>query len=503
MWPFCWPVRQSSGLSNAVADPQTYQVDAVSAERAPTPDGERIFPSFGSFFYTLMALAAAIWVVLVGSAIPAVGDTKLGIIGFACGTVIGTALVVCSVALPAFRYGIDSIDISKASLGIRGSGIALVGLIVMGIGWAGVALALVARGSATLLANMGGDHGDVDERLVVAIALLLIPLFYLLVRHGLDTIRRVNQLAGPALLILACVSLALLWRRYGSDNLMQQNVPADQALTTDRLKAFAYAMEFGVTMALSWWPYMGGLYRFLRYRRHAVGPAILGGSLIGTTLSASVAALATVHLGSPDPVVWLVALTGPAIGPVLVGIVLLLSIPAICLLLYFVASAAQQLRSLARTPWNARVVVALAPLALVGFNTSWTLAHVVTVATFGSLVFISICGIVLADFWVLRRGRLDLPHIFVDGVEGHYWYKGGVNWAAMLTIAAGCAAYLYLYDPISLSARTAFRYAGAALPVMTGSALLYLLLMKLAPKARDVESRGQASPERAIVRVGL
>ena len=481
-----------------MTDPVAAQGNAVAGERAPTLDGERLFTSYGSFFYTLTALAAAIWVVLVGGAIPAVGDTRLGIIGFACGTVIGTALVVCSVALPAFRYGVDSIDISKAALGIRGSSIALIGLIVMGLGWAGVALALVARGFATVLASVGHLDGTVVEPTVLAVGLLLIPLLYVLVRHGLDVIRRINQIAGPALLLLACVSLALLWRRYGSAELLRPNVPEAQALTTDRLKAFAYALEFGVTMSLSWWPYMGGLYRFLKFRRHAVGPIMLGGSLVGTTLSASVAALAAVHLGSPDPIVWLVALTGPVIGLVLVGVVLLLSIPAICLLVYFVASAAQQLRPLARSSWSTRVILATAPLALVAFNTSWTLSHVVTVATFGSLVFFSICGIVLVDFWVLRRGQLELPHLFVENADGHYWYTGGVNWVAMLTVAAGGAAYLFLYDPVSLAARSAFRYAGAALPVMAGSALLYLMLMRVFRR-----KAGNANPGVEVVKVGF
>lgn len=476
---------------------------AAASERAPTLEGERLFTSYGSFFYTVMAIAAAIWVILVGSAIPAVGDTGLGLIGFACGTVLGTGLVAGSVGLPALRYGVDSIEISKAALGIRGSVLALIGLIIMGLGWSGVALALIARGSAGLIASLRGEFGAVDETTARVVGLLLIPLLYLLVRHGLDLIKRINDVAGPALLLLACFSLFMLWRRYGFGGLLGPNVPASQALTTDRLKSFAYAIEFGITMSVTWWPYAGGLYRFLRNRRHAVGPFVTGGALAGTTLSAAVAALASVHLGSPDPVVWLLALNGPVLGPLLVIIVLLLSLPAICLLIFIVASAAQQLPPLARTSRNTRVLLAAVPLTLVALNTSWTLSHVVTVATFGSLVFFGICAIVLVDFWVLRKGSIELPHLFVDDSAGHYWYTGGINWAAMLTIALSCGAYLYLYDPISLSARYAFRYAGAALPVMAGSALLYLLAMRMLPQRRPDAGTDTAERESQSLKVGL
>jgi len=229
----------------------------------------------------------------------------------------------------------------------------------------------------------------------------------------------------------------------------------------------------------------------------------VGGSLVGNAFSASVAALAAVHLGSPDPAVWLIQLAGPFAGTVLVSLILLLSVPAICLLVYFVASAARQIRPLARTPWHWMVALAVSPLALVALNTAWTLAHVVTVASFGSLIFFSVCGIVMVDFWVLRRGAIQIDQLYVAGPAGHYWYRSGVNWVAMLVIALGVGGYLYLYDPVTLEARNAFRYFGAALPVIAGSALLYYALMRLRWSSGRVASAGQRTPGGETVEVGL
>jgi hypothetical protein len=230
---------------------------------------------------------------------------------------------------------------------------------------------------------------------------------------------------------------------------------------------------------------------------------MFGGSLVGNAFSAAVAALAAVHAGSPDPTVWLIGLAGPFAGTVMVSLILLLSIPAICLLVYFVASAARQIGPLARTPWSWLVALSVSPLALVALNTAWTLDHVVTVASFGTLVFFSVCGIVAADFWLLRRGSIRIDQFYVAGPGGCYWYWGGVNWVAMAVIALGVAGYLYLYDPVTLEIRTAFRYLGAALPVIAGSALLYYVLMELVRIAGALPSRPTGVTDAPLVKVGL
>ncbi len=446
-------------------------------ERLPTLPEERFFSSYSSFFYTLASLASAVWIVLVGGALPAVGDTRLGVLGYACGTVLGAVLVLLGIALPAFRYGVDSVVLGRAALGVRGSGVVVVGVVVSALGWAGIALAMVARGIGQLGAQLGSTA--VEENLVRGVALALIPLLLVLVRHGLPAIRRLNDFAGPGFILLAIISLGLLATRYGAFGLFSVNVPPEQALTHDRLKSFAYGFEFGMTISVAWWPYMGGLYRYLRHRRHAVGPLLFGGSLVGNVFSAAVAAVATVQVGSPDPVVWLLALAGPMVGAIIVCSMLLLSVPAICLMVYFVASALRQSAPLARLSWEWLVGLSCVPLVFVALDTGWTLNHVVTVANLGGLVFFSVCGICLADYWLLRAGKLELRELYVARSGGAYWYQGGVNWVAAAVMAGGTAGYLWLFNPLTMATPHVFRYAGAALPVVVGSGLAYWSLMRL------------------------
>ena len=477
-----------------------------ASARLPTPGADRLFSSYSGFAYTLMTIAAAIWIVLIGGVLPSVGDTRLGIIGYACGAVIGVVLVVLSVAIPAYRHGIDAVDVAKAALGIRGSLLVLIGLMVSALGWAGVALAMMARGGASLVAGASAPGAVADERLVLALALGLVLLVVWLLRGGLDAIRRLNQIAGPGFLLLAMLSMGLLAHRYGLQQIWLTDVPAAQALTADRLKSLAYAIDFGVTISLTWWPYMGELYRHVEFRRHTVGPIMVGGTVAGNVFSAMVAALAAVNFGSPDPAVWLVALGGPIAGSLLVALVLLLSLPAVCLLVFLVATSLRQLGALARVGSQRLAVLAVAPLVLVAFNTEWTLVHVVTVGTLGSLVFFPICGIVAADYWILRRGAIDLPQLFVAGRGSRYWYRGGVNWIAMGVIVLMLATYLQIYDPVTLQAGELFRYLGAAFPVTVASGVLYVLLMTLAARVSPAWRRARAEAPSAgsgDIEVGL
>ena len=53
-------------------------------------------------------------------------------------------------------------------------------------------------------------------------------------------------------------------------------------------------------------------------------------------------------------------------------------------------------------------------------------------------------GVVLADYLIVQRGRIDVPSLFDPA--GRYRYRGGVNLPALLGVAAGVAAYYSLPD---------------------------------------------------------
>jgi nucleobase:cation symporter-1, NCS1 family len=474
--------------------------------RLPSLESERSFSCYRSLTFTQISLTAAIWTVLVGGMVPSAGNTLLAIIGYTCGAVLGMTPVLLGSALPSFRYGVDVIELSKAVLGVRGSALALAGFLVMSLGGAAVAFAMICRGIGMMPAHAGRIGIAASEQSVVFVGCITLVLMYVLLRRGLDTVQRINNIVGPIFVLFITASLLLLLWKCGLRTLVLTNVPAGQALTHDPRRAFIYALEFGATVSLSWYPYLGGMYRTVKHRRHTVGPCMIGGVLVGGGLTVVVSAMAAVQFGTADPAIWFIQLTGPIIGSVVVSIVLLVSISAIGMTVYLAAVGAQQINVLARMPWSWLLALMLVPLPLAVVNTSWVLAHVMTIATFGGLIFFGLSGVMVVDFWILRRQFIALEHLFVADNSGCYWFWGGVNWVAIAVIAASSAIYLRIYDPITLRSADAFQFFGAVLPVVVGSGALYYVLAKLIviPSGRGgyhacrIRSAGEG-----IARVGL
>jgi NCS1 family nucleobase:cation symporter-1 len=49
----------------------------------------------------------------------------------------------------------------------------------------------------------------------------------------------------------------------------------------------------------------------------------------------------------------------------------------------------------------------------------------------------SIAGVLIADYWLVRRRQLHLEDLY--RVQGAYTYAGGWNWRAVVATLAGCA----------------------------------------------------------------
>jgi NCS1 family nucleobase:cation symporter-1 len=54
-------------------------------------------------------------------------------------------------------------------------------------------------------------------------------------------------------------------------------------------------------------------------------------------------------------------------------------------------------------------------------------------------MFIPLFGVILTDYFILRRRRLDIADIYREG--GQYWYRKGFNPVAIIAWAAGFAVY--------------------------------------------------------------
>lgn len=94
----------------------------------------------------------------------------------------------------------------------------------------------------------------------------------------------------------------------------------------------------------------------------------------------------------------------------------------------------------------------------------------------------TVAGILVADYWLLRRTRLHLADLYRTG--GRYWYAAGWNWRAVVSflaggvLAIGGASFKPLIDGRPIPSLASLADYGWAVGLGT-SLVLYLALTAL------------------------
>jgi NCS1 family nucleobase:cation symporter-1 len=90
-----------------------------------------------------------------------------------------------------------------------------------------------------------------------------------------------------------------------------------------------------------------------------------------------------------------------------------------------------------------------------------------------SALFGPILGVMLADYFVVRRRVLDVPSLYVTGEASRYWYRGGINLAGLIAVLVPGLVTMIWFLPMSW-----------LIGVPVAFVLYLLLLPRLHPGAR-------------------
>jgi len=458
--------------------------------RLPVLPGMRPFSGFASFLWTSAALACASYAYLVGTALATIGNTRIAIAGYWIGTSMGMGLVMLAVGIPSFRHGIDTVDAAKSALGIRGSLVFMVGIVLSCIGWGNVLVAMTARTAGVLVGQASawsGTAGAVNEQVVVLAALVLVFTIWWLVQRGPSMMAALTRWLVPGQMIVAALLLLLLLLKYSPATLLHVNVAPAQALTEDPHLRLTIAVEFGLNNGFTMAPFLGGLTRLVASRRILATPSIAGYAF-GAAFISGVAALATAASGSTDTLVWLTIVAGPGVGAALMLFMIIANVGALVAFVYLGGISIQQIGPLARLPWTITTALVLTPSLVVAFRTREMLDSVMQLLTYNGVMFVGLTGVLLSDYYLVRGQRVVVAHLFTRSTDGRYWYRAGVNWLALVVVSVTTAAYLALFNPVSLATAPAFYYVGATVPLIVLSALVYYGAHRVflgVPKAAD------------------
>jgi putative hydroxymethylpyrimidine transporter CytX len=339
---------------------------------------------------------------------------------------------------------------TRAALGHRGAVLPALVNVTQLIGWTAVMLWIGGQAAAAMTSSINGFSPE----LWIIIAGVLTTAWAL---GGHHLWRHAQKIA---VLLLLALSIWMSWIVLTEYHLSA--LPRGSFRSPRELMGW---MDIVIAMPVSWMPLAADYARFGKNPARAAwgtgwGYLLAGSWMFGLGL---VAALAT-GSQSPESVVMEVMARAGFAGAA-IAIVVFSTFTTTFMDIYSTAISAQSIFPRI----SQRTLVALTGV----LGTALALVFdPLKFEPFLLLIGSALCplfGIVLADYFIGRRGKLDQAALYSPA--GAYRYSKGFNIPALLIWAAGFAVY-------QTASRHAF-FLGASLPALTVPAVLYLVYLKI------------------------
>jgi nucleobase:cation symporter-1, NCS1 family len=424
---------------------------------------------------------------------------------------LGNTIVLVPMILNAHagtRYGIPFPVLARASFGVLGANVPAVLRALVACGWFGIQtwlggqalwqlLLVIAPGAEGALSSAAfkGALGIQPGELLGFAVFWAINLYFIL--RGTESIKFLETWAAPFLIAMGLVLLGWAYVRAGGFGpmLSQPSKVPEGKLLSLFAPGLTAMVGFWATLSLN----IPDFTRFARSQRdQALGQALgLPGTMIlFSFIGVAVTSATPLIFGETiwDPVKLLARIGGPL---VMVLAMFGLSVATLSTnLAANVVSPANDFSNLAPDRISAKaggVITAvigalILPWKLIessqGYIFTWLVGYSALLGPIG--------GIMIADYFLVRRTQLDLDDLYQRG--GAYEYQGGVNWRAIAAMIVGVVPNLpgFLAEAVpSMKGsvpevfRTIYTYAwfvGVFLSGATYLALMAATRQAMAPK---------------------
>lgn len=382
-------------------------------------------------FLAPMGFWLGFWAILLGHVI---GNTLMGL-----GGVIGS------------DHGITAMVSIRPSFGIRGSNLAAVLNITQLIGWAAIMLIIGGQAGAMLGASLGGGLLASKPFWIVSIGMGTL-VWALYTGKTIWKVMQTSAVIGLMLVIVLMTWVSL--KEYGG------GIMADPR----EKMAFMTGLDLVIAMPISWMPLVADYTRFAERTRPAFWNTWWGYFLVSSWMYL-LGLMATLVTGDIDPGVMILRTMG-TIGLALPALIMVVfstitsDFPDIYSATCSMMNISDKISSKG-VMWIAGIVSILVALV---FPASQYEAFLLFIGS----MFVPLFGIVLTDYFIIRKRRLDLAALFAQ--EGVYWYWKGLNPVALFSWALGFACFQlisWLQLPV-----------GSSLPSMVIAGLGYYLWMR-------------------------
>jgi len=357
-------------------------------------------------------------------------------------------------AHPGTRYGIPFPVYCRASFGLRGANVPALLRAVVACGWFGIQAWIGGWATyqiALIFLPALADSQGLPSLGINAPQLVCFLLFWgvnvFVVYRGIESIRLLLKIKAPLLIVLGLTLLAWAWCKSGGFGpmLSQPSQFGAGGAKAGRFWSFFFPaltanVGFWATLALN-------IPDFSRYARSQRDQII--GQTVGLPTAMGFFAFIGVAVTSATIIIYGEAIWDPVLVVSRFGnpAVHALALVALC-----VATLATNLAANVVSPANdfanlwprrisfrtgglitALIGLLMQPWRLVqdpsGYIFRWLVAY--------SALLGSVGGILIADYFVIRRTRLDVAGLYRQ--DGPYWYLGGFNILALAAMVCGVA----------------------------------------------------------------
>lgn len=367
---------------------------------------------------------------------------------------IGNVIIMIPLALighAGARYGVPFAVLARASFGTKGAKVPAVARALVACGWYGIQTWIGGEALLTLLGvflgrDLRGPMVPVlDARAGELLAFLFFWAFQLqFVAKGLTTIRRLETWTAP---IKVGVCIVLVWWMVARAGGPGPIFAAPSAFVAGGARAGQFWVVFWpslTAMAGFWGTLALNIPDFTRFARSQRDQII--GQSIALPPTMGLIALAGVMTTSATVVIYghaiwdPVAIAGTLSGPfVLLGLVVISIDTISCNIAANLVCSAYDFSSLSpkRISYRMGAVITSAVSVLI---MPWKLiatsdGYIFTWLTGYGALLGPIAGILIADYWLLRKTIVDVGGLY--DARGPYRYRSGVNAVAMVALAIG------------------------------------------------------------------
>ena len=408
-----------------------------NADLAPTPLARRTWSTYH---------IAALWIgmsVVITTYTLASGLMQQGMTWWQAMITIllGNVVVLVPMILNAHagtKYGVSFPVLCRASFGVRGANVPAMLRALVACGWFGIQTWIGALALNTLMIALWPGWKDLATGMAVSFAAFWLVQVWIIVT-GLEGIKRLEGWSAP--LLLGGGLLLLIWaivRGGGLGHILSESSRMRTGQTP-----FWQLFPAALTANVGYWATLSlNIPDFTRYARSQRSQALGQALGLPTTMTAfafigvAVTSATVVVFGEPiwDPVA-LIARIGNAPAIVFGALVIMLA-QLTTNMAANVVSPANDFSSLAPTRIS-YVTGGLLTAAIGILMMPWRLyadasAYIFTWLVGYSSLMGAIGGVLIADYWVLRRQELSTIDLF--RVDGRYSYSGGINRRAMAAL---------------------------------------------------------------------